>query len=141
MFPTLIVIAALGSALVAGAFFVFSVMVVPALRAVTPAEGVVVMRSINAAAVRPGFLGVFVGTAVVSVAAACSGRTGALVGACLYVVGSFLLTVVVHVPRNNALDRDGSTEFWQRYLRVWAAWNHVRALAALGATAAFFLMA
>ncbi|MBP2334284.1 anthrone oxygenase family protein [Saccharothrix coeruleofusca] len=139
MFSTLIVIAALGSALVAGAFFVFSVMVMPALRAVDPAEGVAVMRSINAAAVRPGFLGVFAGTAVVSVIAAFSGRPGAVAGAALYVVGSFLLTAVVHVPRNNALERDGSTEFWKRYLAVWTAWNHVRALAALGATTALFL--
>lgn len=62
----------------------------------------------------------------------------------LYLVGSFLVTIVFNVPRNNALaavDQSSAqgTTLWASYLTVWTAWNHVRTAAALTAAAALSL--
>ncbi|MGE0024813.1 MAG: anthrone oxygenase family protein, partial [Hyphomicrobium sp.] len=67
-----------------------------------------------------------------------------LAGALLYVVGTFLLTMVCNVPLNdqiaaaNPTSADGAS-LWSRYLRDWTFWNSVRAAASLAATAAFIL--
>jgi len=61
-----------------------------------------------------------------------------LVGGGLYLVGTILLTIAYHVPRNEALARvePHSTEsHWRRYLSGWTAWNHLRAATALAAAA------
>jgi uncharacterized membrane protein len=61
-----------------------------------------------------------------------------LIGSALYLLGSFLVTLVFNVPKNNALasvaptDPEG-TNLWTDYLSKWTAWNHVRAAAALAA--------
>ncbi|WP_433269854.1 DUF1772 domain-containing protein [Actinosynnema sp. CS-041913] len=137
MFFTLTIIAALGCGLMAGVFFAFSAMVMPGLRRATPAEGIAAMRAINIAVVNPAFVGVFLGTAAVSVAAAFGGTTAGWVGAALYVLGGIVLTAAYHIPRNNALEQQGTPEYWTRYLREWVPANHVRAIACLGAALAF----
>lgn len=63
-----------------------------------------------------------------------------LVGGAFYLIGTILLTIVYHVPRNEALatvkPRGADAESqWRRYLSGWTAWNHVRAAAALAAAA------
>ena len=63
-----------------------------------------------------------------------------LVGSALYLVGTILLTIAYHVPRNEALARvephsAGAERHWRRHLSGWTAWNHVRAAAALAAAA------
>jgi uncharacterized membrane protein len=61
-----------------------------------------------------------------------------LVGSALYLIGTILLTIVYHVPRNEALARvePHSAEIhWRRYLSGWTAWNHLRAATALAAAA------
>jgi uncharacterized membrane protein len=66
-------------------------------------------------------------------------RTGSL----LYLVGSFLTTAAVfNVPRDYAPARvgPGSVDragLWARYLTTWPAWNHVRTLSSIVASAAF----
>jgi uncharacterized membrane protein len=60
-------------------------------------------------------------------------------------VGTFLVTVVFNVPRNDALaavdpGSDDGASRWTAYLKAWTAWNHVRTAAALAA-AAFFSLA
>jgi len=141
MFLTLTVVAALGCGLMAGVFFAFSAMVMPGLRRVGPEEGVAAMRAINAAVVNPAFIGLFLGTAVVSVVAAFGGTVAGWVGAALYVLGGIALTASYHIPRNNALDREGTPAHWERYLREWVPGNHVRAFACLGAASAFTIAA
>jgi uncharacterized membrane protein len=144
--------AVLGSGLIAGAFFVFSVGVMPALRRLPANEGMAAMQSINSVIQNPAFLGVFMGTALLSIVLAVMSfldwRSGApvyiLAGAALYVVGSFLLTVIFNVPLNNALDAaDPKTaaghEVWNNNLATWTFWNHIRTIASLLATAAFAL--
>ena len=140
--------AALGCGLIAGVFFAFSAFVMKALARLPAGEGIAAMQSINVAVINPLFLGVFLGTAAASLLAMVSalvrwsdsGAVYLLVGGALYVVGTFLVTIVFHIPRNDALatvkpaDPDAATH-WARYVASWTAWNHVRTLAALAAAA------
>jgi uncharacterized membrane protein len=118
-----------------------------ALNALPPPQGIAAMKSINVVVLNPSFLGVFLGTAVGCVALViCSmfgwdkpGAALALVGSVLYLVGTLLVTIICNVPRNDALaglDPVGaeSAQFWTEYVRVWTAWNHVRAIAAIAAS-------
>lgn len=63
-----------------------------------------------------------------------------LIGSALYLVGTILLTIAYHVPRNEALAAvephgTDAESHWTRYLSGWTAWNHVRAAASLAAAA------
>ncbi|KOX12800.1 hypothetical protein ADK67_45095 [Saccharothrix sp. NRRL B-16348] len=141
MFPTVTIIAALGCGMMAGVFFAFSAMVMPGLRRAEPAVGLAAMRAINLAVVNPAFIGVFLGTAVVGVVAAFEGDPLAWAGAALYGLGGIVLTGAFHIPRNDQLERRGTTEYWTRYLREWVPMNHLRALLSLAAAASFTLAA
>src|SRR4030095_14965531 len=55
---------ALGSGLIAGAFFAFSTFVMRALSRLPANEGVAAMQSINVAVINPWFMLVFLGTGV-----------------------------------------------------------------------------
>ena len=141
--------AALGCATVGGAFFAFSGFVMAGLARLPASQGIAAMQSINVTAVRPPLMialfGSAVACAVVPVVGAAQGAdaTGLLLtGGGLYLVGTVAVTVAHHVRLNDALDRadpadPDAEEVWQGYLRSWTAGNHVRAAAALGATAAF----
>ena len=145
----LTLISALGCGLMAGFFFAFSVSVMKALGRLPPAQGIAAMQSINLVVINPVFLITFFGTAVACVAVAISalrtwhgpGAAYLLAGGLLYLVGSFLVTIVFNVPRNDALaavdpsSAAGAT-LWASYLTAWTAWNHVRTAAALAAAAA-----
>jgi uncharacterized membrane protein len=143
-------ISALGSALIAGVFFAFSTFIMQALGKRPPAEGIAAMQEINVVVVRSGFIVVFVATAVTSallgvVALLRLGDSRApywLAGAALYVLGTFVLTMVRNVPLNDALAASAPTglqghDVWARYLTDWTWWNTVRTLASLLATGAF----
>ncbi len=144
-------IAALGSGLIAGTFFVFSVAVMRALGQRPANEGMAAMQAINIVILNPIFLGVFLGTTIVSLLAAVFGvlwqfpRSGYLLaGGVFYLLGSFLVTMVVNVPLNTALiaadpASDAGQKLWKNYLRNWTRWNHVRTLASLGALLFFIL--
>ena len=141
---------ALGSGLMAGVFFAFSTFVMRALSRLPANQGIAAMQSINVAVINPVFLGVFLGTAVACAIAiieallhwSAPGSACLLAGGALYVVGTFLVTMLFNVPLNDALakvtpeDPDGPGR-WSFYLRRWTAWNHVRTLAALAATGLF----
>lgn len=60
--------AALGGGLIAGTFFAFSAFVMGALKRLPPAQGIAAMQSINVVVINPLFLGVFLGTAALSLA-------------------------------------------------------------------------
>ena len=146
LFP-LTVIAALGCGVIAGVFFAFSVMVMRSLAQLPAQHGITAMQAINAAALRPSFPGVFTGTAALCAAVVVGSLVDwndaspyLLIGGLLYLVGTFGLTAGYHVPRNEALDRVepsslGATGSWNRYVREWTTWNHVRGAAALAAAA------
>ena len=144
--------AALGCALMAGLFFAFSVAVMGALARIQPPEGIRAMQSINRVILNPLFLIVFLGTAAVCLLVAVTslwrwheaGAACMVTGCVLYLVGTFLVTMLFNVPLNNALDAaapsspDGA-RLWARYLSTWTAWNHVRAITSTAATAALMI--
>ncbi|MFE9247455.1 DUF1772 domain-containing protein [Streptomyces sp. NPDC007088] len=142
----LVLAAAVCCGLVAGVFFAFSVSVMPALRQLPTAQGLVVMQRINKVIVNPLFLTVFLGAAVLCATAAVvtlvrrpeSGLTEVLLGCGLYLVGGFGVTAAANVPRNTALETvdpqaPASEEPWRRYLAEWTVWNHIRCGAATAA--------
>lgn len=149
-FPVLI--AAVGSFLVAGIFYAFSTFIMQALGRVPAPEGIRAMQMINIVIINPLFLGIFIGTALLlcglAIAAGLNfGQPGAMqvvAGAILYVIGCFAVTMVCNVPLNNALaavdpgSADGAA-VWARYLRDWVFWNHVRTAASLAGAIALVL--
>ncbi len=108
----LILIAALGSGLIAGTFFAFSTFVMQSLARLPASEGVAAMQSINLVILKSPFMPVFFGTAVLSVLALIQSlrqwhephAAWLLAGGSLYLAGSLLVTVAFNVPRNIALD-------------------------------------
>jgi len=143
---------AVGSALVGGVFFTFSTFVASALRRLPPAEGLPAMQAMNRAAPSsPLFMLALGGTAVVSAVVAVSAiqrldgpaARWELAASALY-LGGMALTVVYHVPQNEALVRVdpagvGAVKAWTDYLPAWVAWNHVRTVSALASSVAFVL--
>ena len=147
----LVIIGAIGSGLVAGAFFAFSTFVMKALAKLPAPMGIAAMQSINVYAPNPLFMLALFGTAATSVAAAVIaiadwGEPYAIytvIGAAVYLVTP-VLTMVYHVPRNNALDRlepndPGAVAHWERYVREWTSANHLRTIAPLVAAILFTL--
>jgi uncharacterized membrane protein len=146
----LVLLAALGSGVMAGLFFVFSVAIMTALARLMPHEGVAAMQHINAVILNPLFALAFFGTAAVCLAVLIMGvwhwsRPGAvclILGAALYLLSSILVTLVFNVPLNERLaavaaGTPEASALWRDYLVRWAQWNHVRTL---GCTAAAALL-
>jgi uncharacterized membrane protein len=146
-------VSALGSGLIGGLFFAFSVFVMRALARISPTAGISAMQSINVAVLNPVFFAAFFGTAAFSGLAFIAALIGwrsepgcrfLLAGALLYVIGTIVVTMVCNVPLNNKLARvkpesDEGAMLWQRYLADWTAWNHVRMIASLAASASFIM--
>ncbi len=141
---------ALGCGLLGGLYFAFSAFIMQALDRAGQAHGIAAMNSINAVILRSWFMPLFVGTTLGAAALALVGvlqRESAaancmLAGGVIYVVGMFIVTMAFNVPLNNALMRVSgesgeATATWQRFLKVWTRWNHVRTLACLVASALF----
>lgn len=144
--------AALGSGLIAGVFFAFSAFVMKALGRLPAGQGIAAMQAVNVVVLNPWFLGVFLGTALLSLLALAlawmqwgSPRAAWLAaGGVMYLAGCLGVTMACNVPRNEALARitpgsRGADALWAGYLRTWTAWNHVRTGASLGAATAFSL--
>ncbi len=142
---TLTTITAVGCGVVGGVFFAFSVFVMQALGRLPPAKGIAAMQAINAAAPTPLFMAALLGTGLTCVTLAGSAlfrmdepdAVYHLVGGLLYLV-AIVLTIVYHVPRNDALaaiDPNGAdaASHWSRYQTGWTAWNHVRTIASIAA--------
>ncbi len=141
--PELLVLFALvGSALMAGTFFIFSTTVMQSLAKLAPAEGIRAMQSINRVIINPWFLGPFMGTALLSLGIGILAFIGwetigshwFLSAACLYMFGTFFYTVVQNVPLNDqleAVDPEQAEEFWQSYLHRWTRYNHHRTIASI----------
>ncbi len=134
-------VAAVGSGLMAGMFFVFSVAIMPALDRLGHPGGMKAMQRINDDIQTPLFLLVFLGSGAAGAALAVSSLwtwaqpgAGYRLSGGLGLIGIVALTVVYHVPRNNSLkavsaDSTAAPAEWARYLREWVPWNHVRTVA------------
>jgi len=145
-----IIAAIVGSALIGGIFFAFSNFVMKALERVPSSEGVLAMQTINITVLNPGFLGAFMGTALIGLMLAIVAIAGwenvyspyLLGGAVAYVGGTWLVTVLGNVPLNNKLsvmkpDDPELIEVWEHYLDQWTKLNTRRAGAALLAAVLF----
>lgn len=139
-------LAALGAGVVGGVFLAFSDFVMKSLGRIAPEAGVAAMQEINVVVIRSWFLRVFFATAMLSVMLVAFAfaqwqwprSVPLLAGALLYVLGTFVVTLVCNVPRNNALARDGG-KVWADYLVTWTRWNHVRTAASIAAAVLFTL--
>ena len=152
LFTIVTVLCALGAGLTAGIFYAFSTFVMAALARLPPPDGIAAMNAINVTVINPWFMAVFMGTpllcAVVAILAllnwSAPGSAIILIAALLYVVSSFLVTIIFNVPLNNALAAVSPTSpegaaLWTRYLADWTFWNHVRTALPLVATALFIV--
>lgn len=147
---TAVVVALIGSAMIGGVFFAFSSFVMKALARMPAAEGIAAMQSINVVVLNRSFLGLFIGTAVLSLLVGVLTATGWgtpsapwwIAGALAYVLGTFGVTARGNVPLNDQLaavsaNDSGSAAFWQHYLDRWTLLNTVRAAAATVAAVLF----
>lgn len=142
-----VILALIGSALIGGIFFAFSNFIMKALARLPSSEGMAAMQSINVVVLNPLFLGVFMGTAVisllVSILTIMRWETPAapyfLIGVLFYIVGTFLVTGIGNVPLNNQLASITATnpvasDTWQHYLDRWTQLNTIRTVSAILAT-------
>lgn len=148
MIDALALLLCLGAGTAGGVFFAFSTFVMKALAELPGAAGAAAMQRINVVVLNPLFLGLFLGTAILSLASVAvaarawsSPRSLLLVASgLLYLVGTFGVTAAFNVPRNDHLARlaPGSPEaagYWPAYVREWTRWNHVRTVAAAASAA------
>jgi uncharacterized membrane protein len=135
-------IAALATALMAGFFWSFSVVVMDGLRLLPPLEAMRAMQAINAAVRNALFALGFFGTPILCLLVLVSlvlpaGRSGgglvAAAGAALYIGLAFVMTFARNVPLNEALAGATGPEQWHAFLPPWVFWNHVRTLGSLAA--------
>lgn len=144
------VAAMVSSALIGGIFFAFSNFIMKALERVPSAEGIRAMQAINITVLNPGFLGTFMGTALVCLGLAVVAIVGwgsayspyLLGGAVAYVGGTWFVTILGNVPLNDKLavvdpNDSASTIVWEHYLERWTRLNTQRTGAALLAAVLF----
>lgn len=150
----MLVLAVLGTGLVAGIFYAFSTFVMQGLAEMAPEEGMRAMQSINVTVLNRWFLWVFMGTFGLCLAlififfADFRGLRSvfAIAGGVFYVVWCFLVTGTRNVPRNNTLASTSSNapeaqSVWQTYLEEWTYYNHIRTGASLLASLSFLIAA
>lgn len=147
-----ILCAALACGLVAGIFFAFSNFVMRGLARIEPVQGIAAMQSINVTVINPLFALLLFGLVplclylaiIVMLDGNMPGARYILAGSALYLFGAFLVTFAFNIPLNDALeaveaDSPEAAALWPRYVSKWTAWNHVRTVGALLASAAFTL--
>jgi uncharacterized membrane protein len=148
MLFALALLTCLGAATVGGVFFAFSTFVMRALAELPASQGVTAMQRINVVVLNLAFLGVFIGSALLSLlciaASPLSWRATyapwLLAAGLLYLGGCFGVTMACNVPRNNRLAHlDAASEeahaYWHVYVREWTRWKHVRTTASLASAA------
>lgn len=111
-----------------GLFYTFSMSVMPGLNAIDRARAEEAMRSINRKILNPWLYLVFLGSPLAAlVAGFVASSVWFYAAAGVSFAGSFLVTVVVNVPMNNALDAGKMS--WTEYAPRWTAFNTLRAVA------------
>ncbi|WP_207483462.1 anthrone oxygenase family protein [Arenibaculum pallidiluteum] len=141
---------AIGCGLLGGLYFAFSAFIMTALGRIESGHGMAAMNAINTAILHSSFLPLFYGTTLAGLVLAATaaftwdeaGAPAMLAGGLIHALGMFAVTIAFNVPLNNALasgDPAGAGPLWQRYLREWTAWNHVRTVSCTVACALFIL--
>jgi uncharacterized membrane protein len=140
----LLALSAVLGGLMAGFFFAYSASVVLALRTLSAPEYTTIMQEINEKVLNAVFGAVFFGAVVVPVGASAlvvlqgNWSTGYgllfLAGTVVYLAGTFLVTLGVHIPMNDYIatwSPISPPDEWAAVQARWARWNHVRTTAAL----------
>ena len=143
---------ALGSALMAGVFFIFSNTVMPSLEELPAKQGIAAMQHINRIILNPLFFMAFLGTAFTTLLLAANhiwhwpqpNSQYLILGCLCYLAGALLVTMIFNVPMNNVLkaadpQTNVAADLWATYLENWTFWNHVRAVASFFAAVIFTL--
>ena len=146
--------ASLGAGLMAGLFFVFSVVIMTSFGRLPAPQGIAAMQTINQVILNPWFFVPFFGTALIGLILAgtalfdglARGSSYLIAAAVLYIAGCIIVTIVWNVPLNNTLAATnpadaGAATVWSKYLDVWTRWNHVRTVACAAASVLFTLAA
>lgn len=142
---TLLQFSILAYALVGGVFLAFSDFIMRSLANTGGSGGVEAMQVINREVFRWIFMTLFLGMAAVSAfivfysAMNIAGGPGTLIllGALVYLLGCFAVTVFFNVPMNEALagmdvSADATRDYWMgTYLPRWTTWNTVRTIACI----------
>jgi uncharacterized membrane protein len=140
----LLMAAVVTAALQAGLYYAFACAVLPGLGRVDDRTFVAVMQQVNVAIINPWFLVTFLGAPAVAVLAAllCLGGTNrALLGwsalGAVFAVATFVITVALNVPLNDALAAAGDPSraadvaaVRAAFVPAWDRWNTVRAVSA-----------
>ena len=143
LFCVLLQLSVLAYAIVGGVFLAFSDFIMRSLGKTGGTAGVETMQIINREVFRWVFMSLFLGMVAVSVLVAiCSatylgGGPGRLIslGALVYLIGCFGVTVLFNVPKNEALagmdlSSEATLSYWtDTYLPRWTMWNTVRTVA------------
>ncbi|WP_430431231.1 DUF1772 domain-containing protein [Oceanicaulis sp.] len=136
----------LATGLTAGVFLAFSDFIMRGLSQAAPGAGAAGMIGLNRTVLRSVFLTSFfliipfaAGLAWWAPDAAPTAVRWLIgLGVGVYAVLVFGITLLANVPMNKALEASGGAEdVWQRYQRVWTAWNHIRTLGTTLSFAAF----
>lgn len=147
----LIVLAAVGSGLIAGLFFTFSTFVMQALARLEPRRGVEAMQAINRTVMNPLTMGVFIGTAALGLASVIYGlwtwdqhESLAMIAGGGFYLASFIITAAGNVPMNDKLatmnaDEPETQAYWTQYQQRWMRLNHARTLTSIFATAGYMI--
>lgn len=146
----MLITGALGSGIIGGIFFAFSTFIMTSFAAISTESGVAAMNAINRVILRSWFMPVFMSMVVVSVVLvilairqwSLGGGSLIIAGAALYILASFVSTIIFNVPLNDRLatfqgNEAEAAEFWATYLKDWTFWNHIRTIASLAASVAF----
>ena len=129
--------AAIGTALITGLLFGFSICVMKALGRLPADQGIRTMQWINRDILNPLFISIFSGTrllSLINVILLLISRehfpTIFIAASLGYIFGVFLITDVGNVPMNNRLDgldpNEGETYWRKTYLTKWTRLNHLR---------------
>lgn len=147
----LAIAALLGSGVIGGVFFAFSSFIMKSLSRLPSSEGIAAMQSINVVVLNRSFLGTFMGTAAIALLliVLSLGQWGMeasplfLMGAVLYFVGTFVVTIAGNVPLNNrlaaAVPDENAVPLWEHYLERWTQFNTLRTIAAIASALTFTL--
>jgi uncharacterized membrane protein len=148
---TLTIITAVGAGISGGVYFAFSTFVMKALGRLPATQGISAMQALNKTAPAPLFMLALFGTGVVGIVVSVAAlghldqgwAVWVLIGTALYLI-SIIVTLVYHIPHNNALDLvdptgSGATHAWANFLSPWTAWNHLRTVTALAGSTAFII--
>ena len=122
-----------------GVYFIFSNTIMAVLRKQESLVGAAVMASINDVILNPVFKLIFLASgigALVLSGVLWSMSLQASLACGVFFVGTTLVTVLFNIPLNNALktaveSQQAIVPMWERYLREWVRWNHVRTLSAI----------